>query len=243
MTKSRNILAPRHDWTPAEDAVLLEHYANTRTQILADRLGLRYVQVARRAHKLCLKKSEAFLAGPQGGRLQAGQVDDAHHHIGRFKRGHQTWNKGVSYQPGGNVASSQFKAGNVSGRAAELVQPVGAFRVNSSGYLDLKISNQPGPQNLRWRGYHRVVWERAHGPVPAGMVVAFKPGRRTTDPELVTLDALELVAQAEMMRRNSYHTNLPPEWAKLVQLRGALTRQINTKAKAAATAEQESSTS
>ena len=35
------------------------------------------------------------------------------------------------------------------------------------------------------------------------------------------------------MRPNSCHTNMPPELARLVQLRGVLSRAINTKAKEA----------
>lgn len=226
MTKSRGILAPRHRWTAQQDHTLRELYADLKTQAIADLLGLRYVQVARHACKLGLRKSEAFLNGPQSGRL-----DGVNHHGGRFTPGMQPWNKGLHYQPGGNVKRSQFKSGNLNGRAAQLAQPVGAWRVNSSGYLDRKISDQPGPQNLRWRAWHRIVWEQAHGPVPKGYRVAFKPGRHSTDPAHITLDAIELITAREQMRRNSRHTQYPPEVNKLVQLRGVLTRQINQRAK------------
>lgn len=39
---------------------------------------------------------------------------------------------------------------------------------------------------------------------------------------------LELVTRAEMMRRNSYHNTLPDDVKRLVQLKGQLTRKINT---------------
>ena len=83
---------------------------------------------------------------------------------------------------------------------------------------------------------HRLVWEAACGAVPDGHIVVFRPGRKTTDPDKITLDALELLTRAENMRRNSVHSKYPPEVARLVQLRGALTRQINRKAKEAKTA-------
>lgn len=226
MTKSRHLVRPRHAWTPEQDRIVRELYADTRTQHIADLLGVHYQQVAWRALKFGLRKSEAFLAGPESGRVTADS-----HHGGSFYKGMVPWNQGISYQPGGNVKRSQFKAGNLNGRAAQLAQPVGAYRVNSCGYLDRKISDQPGPQNLRWRALHRIVWETANGPVPKGYAVAFKPGRQTTDPEKVTLDALELVTKRDVMLRNSYHTQYPPELAKIVQLRGALTRQINLRAK------------
>ena len=36
-----------------------------------------------------------------------------------------------------------------------------------------------------------------------------------------------LMTRAELMKRNSYHNRYPKEVARLVQLRGAVTRQIN----------------
>ena len=57
------------------------------------------------------------------------------------------------------------------------------------------------------------------------------PGRKTTDPALITLDALELVTRAELMARNTVQ-NLPKPLAQLVQLRGALKRQITRRARA-----------
>jgi hypothetical protein len=32
-----------------------------------------------------------------------------------------------------------------------------------------------------WVAVHRLVWEQAHGPVPPGHIVVFRPGRHTTD--------------------------------------------------------------
>ena len=70
------------------------------------------------------------------------------------------------------------------------------------------------------------MWERAHGAIPAGHAVVFRPGRFTTNPDAITEDGLELVTRAELMRRNTIH-NYPPELARLVQLKGAITRQVN----------------
>jgi hypothetical protein len=49
---------------------------------------------------------------------------------------------------------------------------------------------------------------------------------------IITLGRLELISRAENMRRNSYHTRYPKEVAQLIQLRGALNRQINKRLKA-----------
>lgn len=79
---------------------------------------------------------------------------------------------------------------------------------------------------------HELVWVEVNGPVPANHYIVFKQGMRTTKLEEITLDRLECISKAENMRRNSYH-NYGPEVAKLVQLRGAISRQINKERKAA----------
>jgi hypothetical protein len=75
------------------------------------------------------------------------------------------------------------------------------------------------------------VWEAAHGPVPPGHAVVFRPGRRSSELARITVDGLELITRAELMRRNTHH-NLPPEVSQLIQLRGALNRKIRNRTKA-----------
>lgn len=215
----------RRKWTEVELRLLRENFADSRTDDLAQALGRPYTAVAQKAAKLGLRKSEAYIASPLAHRL-----DGLKGMKTRFKPGAAPWNKGTHYQPGGRCAETQFKPGTKSGRAAQLVVPVGSYRVNADGYLDQKISDQPGPQNLRWKSVHRLVWEQTHGPVPHGHAVCFKPGRRSTDAAEITVYALELVTRRELMLRNTYH-RYGKDVAKLVQLRGALTRQINKRAK------------
>lgn len=78
---------------------------------------------------------------------------------------------------------------------------------------------------MRWKPVHRLVWERANGPIPAGHAVVFRPGRKTADPELITLDAIELVTRAELMKRNTIH-RYGPEIASIQKLRGSIRRRI-----------------
>lgn len=73
---------------------------------------------------------------------------------------------------------------------------------------------------------HRLVWEAANGPVPAGHIVVFKPGMRTVVLEEITLDRVELITRAENARRN-HPRSRDPELGRLVQLKGAITRQVN----------------
>ena len=93
------------------------------------------------------------------------------------------------------------------------------------GVLEKRI----GPE--RWVSAPLAVWTEHHGEVPAGMVAAFKEGRSSVDPGAIGIDDIELVTRAELMRRNSYWTNFPPEVARVFQLRGALARKIGNRIK------------
>ena len=76
--------------------------------------------------------------------------------------------------------------------------------------------------NRRWRAVHILLWEAAHGPLPKGHAIVFKDG----DKRHIELDNLQLVTRAELMSRNTMH-NYGPEIARVIQLKGAITRQIN----------------
>lgn len=211
-------------WTSVADQMMREFYPIMPTEALAKVIGRPARSLYMRAQSLGLRKTPEYLAGPFSCRLRRGTNPGI---AFRFKPGQQPWNKGRHYVAGGRSAETRFKRGQLNGRAAQLVAPVGSYRVTSDGYLDRKVCTQSGPNTLRWKPVHRLVWIEANGPIPAGHVVVFKPGRRTTELDRITPDALELVRRDELMRRNSVHTRMPPELARLVQLRGALNRKIN----------------
>lgn len=206
-----------------------EAFPNMRTADLAAELGRGYSTVADLAHRLGLKKSPAFLQSLSA-RFKPGHQPAEHT---QFKPGLVPWNKGTKGQCGHhqNSQAHHFGRGVLSGRAAQLAMPLGAYRVNSDGVLEQKIGTTPGAPHLRWKPAHRLVWERAHGPVPAGFFVVFKPGCRTTDLAAVTTDKLEVVNRAENMRRNSIHTRVPEELKPVVRLRAVLSRVINHRAR------------
>ena len=107
--------------------------------------------------------------------------------------------------------------------------PLGSLRivnVKNGKQLERKVSEVSGPNHLRWKSIHRLVWEAAHGPVPAGHITIFKPGMKTLVEAEITLDKVECISRAENARRN--HPNSKSvELGRLVQLKGAIARQVN----------------
>lgn len=218
MTKSRGINRPKWRPTPEQLEVVRAKFPHMRTADLAAQLGVGYHQLQKCASGLGLRKSEEFLTGPEGGRLDGVRGGGA-----RFAKGHVPWTKGRKF-PGGLSPQTLFKAG----KKPHNYLPTGSYRIGA-GYLQRKVSETGYPPH-DWQMVHRLVWQEAHGPIPDGYAVAFRPGRRSTVLEEITLDALELVEKAEVMRRNSI-SNLPPELVELVRLRGVVTREINKRSK------------
>lgn len=203
-------------WTPSELAYLREHYAETPNELLGRVLNRAPRNVAQKARKLGLSKSAQFLAR-QSGRFEAGLVP---------------WNKGRPGTTGTQDAcrATQFKPG----RPAELsanYRPIGSVRAAKGGYLEQKITDDRSLYPARrWVPVHRLVWDREVGPIPPGHIVVFKPGMLTTDLKQITPDRLECISRAENMARNTVH-RYGKDIAQLIQLRAAITRQLNKKEK------------
>lgn len=220
MTKFRGILSPRHVWQESELAMLRAEYPHKPTAAIAAALGLSEQKVYQRANILGLKKSAEYLASPAACRTNGRQGFGT-----RFEKGGMPWNKGMKgLQIGGK--ETQFKLGD----APHNTKGIGSYRVNKDGSLQRKISNDKGNNSQRWRSVHELVWIEANGPLPKKHLVVFKPGMRTAKLEEITIDRVECITLAENMRRNTLH-NMPKELVELVQLRGAINRQINKRMK------------
>lgn len=211
-------------WSDAELDVLRQFYPSSRTEDIAKALGRPVPAVYNKAGQLGLKKSAEYLASPAANRLDGKRGAQT-----RFGKGHAPWNKGLKGATGKhpNSVRTRFRKGERRGVANTNYKPIGTERISADGYLERKVTDDPSiAPARRWVGVHRLVWEAAHGSIPRGHAVTFRPGRRTTDVTLITQDALELVSRAELARRN-HPRSRSPELAKLVQLKGAITRQVN----------------
>lgn len=215
---------PARNWTETERAMLISLYPWQRTADIARLMGIRLELVYSQASKMSLRKSPEFNATDKSGRIfKGGTLGQA----GQFQPGQKPWNAGTHYHPGGRCSETQFKKGQMSGAAQRNYVPIGSVRVGSDGLLERKVTDDPAlfPAR-RWVGVHRLVWIAAHGPIPPGHIIVFRPGQRTAIEPDITPDRLECITRRENAQRN--HPNSSnPELARLIQLKGAITRQVN----------------
>lgn len=199
-------------WTRAEVSVLRELYPDMTGAAMAYCLDRPIRSVYMKAAELGLRKSAEFLASDRSGRVRRGKEDPRM--VGtRFGKGHEPWNKGASWDSGGRSSETRFKPGTMPHNH----KPIGHERINVDGYRERKVA-----EPKTFRAVHVLLWEEHLGPVPKGFAVIFK-NRDKTD---IRIDNLALVSRADLMRRNSYH-RYPQPIPQLIQLRGALNRQIN----------------
>lgn len=84
-----------------------------------------------------------------------------------FKKGHQTWNKGIHYQAGGRCRETQFKEGNIPHNH----KPVGTERI-CYGKIQIKIA-EPN----KWEWLATLIWQSVHRQaLPKGYYIRFANG-------------------------------------------------------------------
>jgi hypothetical protein len=211
----------RRFWTASEDALMRRFYPHTPTTRLAARLRRTVQSVYQRADGLGLFKTAEYMAGPHACRLRRGDNIGAPY---RFPKGHVPANKGLC-RPGwspGRMRETQFKKGN----RPQTWKPIGTEVLDDDGYLKRKVSDDQTPSRRNWVYVHVQAWTEKHGPVPADHAVCFKDGNKKN----VAIGNLELRSRKQLMARNTVH-NLPPEIVQVVQLNGALNRQIRKREK------------
>lgn len=83
---------------------------------------------------------------------------------GFFQKGHVPQNKGKKMSPEQykKCSGTMFKKGNVP----KNYKPVGSKRILKEGYVEIKIADPN-----QWELEHRLVWEKAHGPIPHNCVI------------------------------------------------------------------------
>lgn len=201
-------------WTVEDRATLRRMFPGVTTADIARRLRRSYSSIVNQAGLMALKKSADFFRSERSGRLNL-NLGTAH----RFPKGNTPWNAGKKgWTPGGRSVATRFRKGNYSARWDRSIYCVGALRVNADGGLEIKIREG----QRAWVSLARYVWETERGPIPKGGII--RPCNR--DAHDTRIENLWLGTRADLMQENTYH-QYPKEIARLIQLRGALNRQIN----------------
>lgn len=109
-----------------------------------------------------------------------------------YKKGHVPKNKDKKMSPEtyARCSATMFK----KGRKPNNWKPVGSERVESKdGYILVKVA-EPN----KWKAKHIVIWEKAHGPVPAGYKIMFADQNKRN----FNLDNLLLISKGESAQLN-----------------------------------------
>lgn len=192
-------------WTDEQIAYLLEHYADNTAQSVGVAIGRTTSQVYNKAYHLRLKKSPEFLA--KAGRELASKEGAS---VGRFKSGHQTWNKGIKGSTGLHESSraQQFKTGQLPRNH----HPIGYERLDCEGYLHRKITDT-GHTKRDYRLVHHIAWQSVHGEIPKGCYIVFVDGNKSN----FDISNLACLTKAENMKRNTIH-RFSPELKEAIRL-------------------------
>jgi hypothetical protein len=215
----------RRFWTDAERDQLRTLYPDHSAAECAEAIGRSTRSIINQVKLLGLRKSTEWIARRARERSQEPAHGGRSH---RFEKGFTPWNKGKPHPPSGRAAETQFKPGRPAHEASNWL-PIGSERINADGHLERKTTDDPGiVPARRWVGVHRLVWEAAHGPIPPGMIVVFKPGMRTTSDAEITVERLELISRAYNMKRNSIH-NYPKPIKSLIRAVGRAQRALENR--------------
>jgi hypothetical protein len=189
--------------------IIRQRYPFEPTKKIADDLGLSESSVYNRAFAMGIKKDPVYLRSTQfppgylGGKAT------------QFQKGQAPPNKGQKmskdlYQ---KVAHTMFKKGSKPMNT----QPIGTIhqRSDKSGkmYLYIKLADS------NWQLLNRYTWEQYHGPIPKGLIVAYKDGNYLNN----DINNLMLLTKKENMARNTIQ-RLPKELQQVMRLKCKLNK-------------------
>ena len=204
----------KYQFTAAEVEYLKANYPHRLTEDIAKEMNRTYYSVNYKAHKLGLRKTNAFFQSNWSGRINSATGSTT-----RFKKGSTPWNKGLSYIPVG-CDKSWFQAGHKPWQTKQdgsITERVDAGRV----YKYIRISE------CNWIPLHVKIWMDANGPVPEGYIVVFK---NATLPDRERLDNLEMITRQENMERNRL-TQWPPDLRETIKAVNKLKKAIKNEQK------------
>ena len=213
-------MAKLRRFTPEEDQYLRDHYLEQSLNQLADSLGRAMGSVAGRVRLLGLVVPEEVkqLRFEQSYKRLA-ESGKAH----RYPKGHIPANKGkkMDAETYEKCKATMFKPGQLPHNTKHFGKPYLHTRKKKNGYVEKLWFIQEGTNK---RSAYLAYLCRQHGIDLTGKKPRLKPGFDHSRPP--TIDDIIIVSNRKNMKLNSLH-RYPPEVVKLVQLKGAIQRQIN----------------
>ena len=205
----------RKPFTPEEVEQIRLLYPDHSTREIAQLLGRKEYSIYGKAFSMGLRKTDEHIK-----RINLDNAENLRNQgkAYRFPMGHTPANKGKKMSPEvyERCCRSMFRKGhkphNTRHDGAE------SIRVDNNGHRYIYVRIAEG----KWIPKHIQIWTQANGPVPIGYNIIFRDG----DTQNCTLENLECISNAELMRRNSLH-NLPEEVQELIYLKSRLTKAIN----------------
>lgn len=192
-------------------------YPSNTADDVAKKLGVTTRSIYNKAHELNIKKDVEFIR-------QLSKTNSLKPNHGgkksQFKKGQEAWNYGkkqteyLTAEQIEKTVKTRFPKGNVPANN----RPVGSERITKDGYVEVKVGN-------KFKLKNRMVWEQNFGQIPKGYNVQFKD---KTIPDPYIPENLFIISRSDQMKtRNSYIAKYPKEVQLVIQIRGALNRQIN----------------
>ena len=192
-------------------------YHNTVNAELAQRYGCSIYAINGIGNRYGLKKDKEFIR-------EISKQNFTEDHPARkywIKKGTPPPNKGkkqaeyMSPEMIERTKGTRFQKGHTPHNSRE----VGFERIDKDGYVMIKVE---GKRKLVLK--HRHVWETHNGSIPVGHNVQFKDGNKHN----CNIENLYIISRSNQLKNeNSLHTRYPEEVRKLIQIKGALNRQIN----------------
>ncbi|NCC85125.1 MAG: hypothetical protein EOM03_13500 [Clostridia bacterium] len=202
--------------TPEQVQEILLRYPDEKAACIAEDYGVPVSTIYGTAKRYGVKKSEAFRHSPDSGRLQPGQRLSP---ATQFRKGCQSATKGKRLE-------AMFKKKESLERWKANWWKQGQKPPNTARDGEIRWRKNPGYYFIRikenvWELYHRHLWEKQNGPVPAGFNIIFIDGNRRN----CKIENLRCISNAELGEMNR-HTKYPPELRKAIELKNKLNKTI-----------------
>jgi len=199
---------------------MLSRYPDTPSAEIAAQYGVSTSTVYQTAKRYRIRKSEAFMKSPAGGRIQQGQRRSI---ATEFKKGQKTTL--------GQKLTFRSEATKIKGESTRWRKGNLPHNTKEDGAITVRCLYSDGQRKqykyirlsvARWEFLHRHLWMTHHGDIPKGSNVIFRDG----DTMNCVIENLECITDKELAYRNR-HTQYPAEIRQLIEARNKLNREIH----------------